>query len=93
MNAFEVDWCRKQFPALARTIGDVMGHDVTLVSSADETAFAVMRELTELGVLHPETRRGRHRFASSGDIDSFRELGAALLGPELDRTERWPLTN
>ncbi len=29
----------------------------------------------------------------SGDIDSFRELGAALLGPELDRTERWPLTN
>ena len=32
------------YPLLARTIGDVMGRDVVLVSSADETAFAV-REL------------------------------------------------
>ena len=29
------------YPLLARTIGDVMGRDVVLVSSADETAFAV----------------------------------------------------
>ena len=26
---------------------------------------------------------------SSGDVESFRRLGARLLGPELDRTERW----
>jgi len=78
------------YPFLARTIGDVMGVGVTMVSSADETAFAVMRELTGLGLLRADTRRGIHRFASSGDIDSFRELGSALLGPELDRTERWP---
>ena len=31
------------YPLLARTIGDVMGRDVVLVSSADETAFAVRR--------------------------------------------------
>ena len=31
------------YPYLARVIGDVMGPDVTLVSSADETAFAVAR--------------------------------------------------
>ena len=29
------------YPFLARVIGDVMGPDVVLVSSADETAFAV----------------------------------------------------
>ena len=29
------------YPFLARTIGDVMGRDVVLVSSADETAFAL----------------------------------------------------
>ena len=29
------------YPLLARTIGDVMGPDVVLVSSADETAFEV----------------------------------------------------
>ena len=34
------------YPLLARTISDVMGREVVLVSSADETAFAV-RELVE----------------------------------------------
>ena len=95
------------YPFLARTIGDVMGPGVTLVSSADETAFAVRRRLAEAGLLRGSDgdappsagvdvgasvapRRGRHRFASSGDIDAFRELGGVLLGPELDRTEAWP---
>lgn len=77
------------YPFLARTISEVMGSDVTLVSSADETAFAVRDRLTELGLLRDGDRPGEHRFLSSGDIDSFRELGAQLLGPELDHTARW----
>ncbi len=81
------------YPFLARTIGDVMGPGVTLVSSADETAFAIRRRLDEAGLLRsvrPDTKPGRHRFASSGDIDVFRDLGGRLLGPELDSTEPWP---
>lgn len=89
------------YPFLARTIGDVMGPDVTLVSSADETAFEVMHRLGELGLLRDDHRPdgdgdgdgdrvGRHRFVSSGDVDRFRELGSLLLGPELDHTESWP---
>jgi glutamate racemase len=78
------------YPFLARVIGDVMGPGVTLVSSADETAFAVRRRLTEVGLLRTAKGVGSHRFASSGDIDAFRELGNRLLGPELDRTEPWP---
>src|SRR3954454_20471634 len=35
------------YPLLARTIGDVMGPGVVLVSSADETAFAVRAALDE----------------------------------------------
>jgi len=77
------------YPFLARTISEVMGPDVTLVSSADETAFAVMRQLGEMGLLRDSERSGRHRFVSSGDVELFRELGAQLLGPELDHTERW----
>lgn len=77
------------YPFLARTISDVMGAGVTLVSSADETAFAVRERLGALGVLGNRDRRGRHRFVSSGDIDTFRELGSRLLGPELDHTEHW----
>jgi len=80
------------YPFLARTISDVMGPDVTLVSSADETAFAARDRLLELGLLRSGVgRQGSHRFLSSGDIESFRELGGRLLGPELDHTERWPI--
>lgn len=79
------------YPFLARTINDVMGPGVTLVSSADETAFAARARLAELGLLRPGGGTGQHRFLSSGDIDLFRELGGRLLGPELAHTERWPL--
>jgi len=79
------------YPFLARTISDVMGPGVTLVSSADETAFAVRARLGALGLLRDASagRGGRHRFLSSGDVDLFRELGGQLLGPELDHTEAW----
>lgn len=78
------------YPFLARTISDVMGRDVVLVSSADETAFEVRRLLTDLGLDHPvtgETAPARHRWLSSGDTVWFRRLGARLLGPELDHVE------
>ena len=78
------------YPFLARVIADVMGPTVTLVSSADETAFAARRLLDDLGLLRAEPGpTGDHRFLSSGDIEEFRDLGAQLLGPELDTTEPW----
>jgi glutamate racemase len=79
------------YPFLARVIGDVLGQGVTLVSSADETAFAARGVLGRLGLLRPNGRErvGEHRFLSSGDVATFRELGARLLGPELNHTEAW----
>ena len=77
------------YPFLARVIGDVMGPAVTLVSSADETAFAAMDRLGELAMLRDDDHVGHHRFLSSGDVEVFRELGERLLGPELAATERW----
>jgi glutamate racemase len=79
------------YPFLARTISDVLGHGVTLVSSADETAFLARDRLAGLGLLRAGGSVGSHRFLSSGDIDLFRELGGRLLGSELACTERWPL--
>ncbi|MCB0997378.1 MAG: glutamate racemase [Acidimicrobiales bacterium] len=79
------------YPYLARTIGDVMGRDVVLVSSADETAFEVARLLQELGLMRdadPDTP-ATHRFVSSGDIAWFQDLGRRLLGPELAAAEHW----
>jgi glutamate racemase len=72
------------YPFLARTISDVVGREVVLVSSADETAFEMLSLLqwSDLARDH-EAGPGRHTFLSSGDVDWFRELGGRLLGPEL----------
>jgi glutamate racemase len=78
------------YPLLARTIADVMGPDVVLVSSADETAFEVRGRL---GGAHappgPGTPAPVRRFYTSGDGATFRSLGARFLGPEVDAVEAW----
>jgi glutamate racemase len=78
------------YPFLARTIGDVMGRDVVLVSSADETAFEVRQVLLDGGTAADRAGApGSHRFISSGDVEWFKALGSRLLGPELDGVEAW----
>ncbi len=77
------------YPFLARTIGDVMGREVVLVSSADETAFEVRAILKVSGLGAGTERVGRHRFISSGDVAWFKSLGGRLLGPELNGVEAW----
>jgi glutamate racemase len=80
------------YPFLARTLGDVMGRDVVLVSSADETAFEMRTILEDTGLGRRSGAggaKGRHRFVSSGDVAWFRQLGSRLLGPELDGVEAW----
>jgi glutamate racemase len=77
------------YPFLARTIGDVMGRDVVLVSSADETAFEVRSILDETGLGNRSAGKGGHRWVSSGDARTFRQLGRRLFGPEIDDVEAW----
>jgi len=76
------------YPFLARAIGDVLGRDVVLVSSADETAFQVRAMLEGNGA----GRKGTAvtpTFLSSGDVDEFARIGAMLLGPELNTVAAW----
>lgn len=82
------------YPFLARTISDVLGRDVVLVSSADETAFEVRAMLEGSSLARSDTSAGTHRWYSSGDVGLFRELGRRLLGPELDHAMpvTWPTT-
>jgi glutamate racemase len=81
------------YPYLARTISDVMGRDVVLVSSADETAFEVRAILEDTGLGRRTASKGSHRWISSGDLDTFRQLGRRLFGPDLDGVERWDPTH
>ncbi|AVM00210.1 glutamate racemase [Gordonia iterans] len=70
------------YPLLAGVIQLVMGDEVTLVSSAEETAKDTFRVLTETDTLHPHSDRGAARvFSATGDPESFRRLSTRFLGP------------
>jgi glutamate racemase len=71
------------FPLLARTISKVVGRHVTLVSSADETAFEVRDLLSRTGWRREGRGTGRRTFYTSGEVERFRELGERFLGEPL----------
>lgn len=69
------------YPLLAGMIGLVMGDEVTLVSSADETARDVYRVLTEADLARPEAAGSpAHRFQTTGDAAGFERLAHRFLG-------------
>ncbi len=73
------------YPLLARTIGEVMGRDVVLVSSGEETAFEVAAALDTVGTRRrPAREPARRTFLTSGDPATFAALGARFLGPEVE---------
>lgn len=77
------------YPYLARTIAQVMGPEVVLVSSADETAFDVRNILLQAGLSRRSSSPGRRCWVSSGEPTGFVALGQQLFGPELDQAEHW----
>ncbi|CAB4808983.1 unannotated protein [freshwater metagenome] len=86
------------YPYLSAVIGQVMGSDVKLINSADETASVVREALAQNKIARsvqsgvPNSPRffGSHEFYSSGDIRHFAELGRRFLGPELSVAKQWP---
>jgi glutamate racemase len=71
------------YPLLSGLIAHVMGPDVVLVSSAEETARDLYSLLLREELLRGDGEAPRHEFLCSGDAQSFRELGARFLGPEV----------
>ena len=71
------------YPLLTGVISYVMGNDVTLVSSAEETAKDLYRTLVEAGLLNDQVRPVSHRFVATADPDKFATLAKRFLGPEV----------
>lgn len=71
------------YPLLSGLISHVMGPEVVLVSSAEETARDLYRLLLREQLLREEEEAPRHEFLCSGDARSFKELGGRFLGPEV----------
>ena len=74
------------YPLLTAAIAYVMGEDVTLVSSAEETAKDTYRSLMARDLARPVTAPPpRHRFAVTGDPAAFGRLARRFLGPVVDQ--------
>lgn len=77
------------YPLLTGVISYVMGNEVTLVSSAEETAKDLYRVILENSLMRAsQARPPQHRFLSTGDADSFEKLARRFLGPEVGRVEQ-----
>jgi glutamate racemase len=72
------------YPLLTGVISYVMGDEVTLVSSAEETAKDVYRTLSTNGLLRDtDLPSPVHHFLATGDPGDFARLGRRFLGPEI----------
>jgi len=71
------------YPLLTGVISYVMGNDVTLVSSAEETAKDLYRTLVENNLLNTGAAKVSHRFVATADTDRFTALAKRFLGPEV----------
>jgi len=78
------------YPLLTGAISYVLGDEVTLVSSADETAKDVYGLLLRHGLERPaELPEPKHRFLTTGQPEEFRAIGRRFLGPELDLVDQF----
>ncbi|NDC48041.1 MAG: glutamate racemase, partial [Micrococcales bacterium] len=76
------------YPLLTGALSYVMGDQVTLVSSAEETAKDVYRTLLAHNLLRTDSAKPTLRFQSTGDSKSFAELARRFLGPEVQTVEQ-----
>jgi len=70
------------YPALKGTLQRVLGDDIALVDSADETAAVVARELRAAGLQNTTGQLGGVHHLVSGDIPSYLHTARILGGPE-----------
>ena len=79
------------YPLLKPLLHELLGPEVTLIDSAEETAKAVDDLLAGLDLQAPNDRVGSHRFVVSDDEERFLQVGARFVGEKLRDVERVPL--
>jgi glutamate racemase len=76
------------YPLVRPIFQRVFGRDVTLVFSAEETALEVSETLARKGIENDSAREGVYRFLTTGDPDTFREMGRRFLQLPIGEVER-----
>ena len=76
------------YPLMSAAIQFVLGNSVTLVSSAEETAFDVFDTLVNHEMLRVATTPPTYRFEATGDSKTeFLTLAGRFLGPEVSAVQ------
>ena len=71
------------YPLLTGVLSYLMGPEVTLVSSAEETAKDVFAALVATGSARTDPAPPSHLFMATGNKQRFAELARRFLGPEV----------
>lgn len=75
------------YPLLKSVIGKVVGREVRLIDSAEETARETAQILREKNLGAQEKGKARYRFIASDAPDTFLQIGQRFLGSSIDRVE------
>lgn len=71
------------YPMLSGLLQVVMGEDVVLVSSAEETAKDVYSALLSSDLRRDDVTEPTHEFLTTGDPEQFRRVAHHFLGPQI----------
>ena len=75
------------YPLMKTVIGNVVGREVRLIDSAEETAREIAGVLGTQQLENTAPDQARYRFISSDAPDTFLSLGQRFLGSSIDRVE------
>jgi glutamate racemase len=75
------------YPLMKEVIGNVVGRDVRLIDSAQETARETADRLRENDIANDSANTAQNRFISSDAPETFLALGQRFLGSAIDRVE------
>ncbi len=75
------------YPLLRKAIAKVMGKNVRLIDSAEQTASVVKRALVKQGLANRQKKAGSRRFYVSDSPGKFKNLGERFLGRRIGKVE------
>ena len=80
------------YPLLKDIIHKVLGRDIVLIDSAEETAQVVYKKLIELDLLREKTAQVSHKFYVSDFPERFQQVGRYFMGDSIKNVIRVDIT-
>ncbi|MFD3445413.1 glutamate racemase [Microbacteriaceae bacterium 4G12] len=75
------------YPILGPVIAEVMGKNVQLISSSDETAREVSTILYHSNLLNKGEEQSDHLFLTTGPVDIFKEIASKWFGQPVENVQ------